>query len=101
MPQVQLNTRISIETYTELKQHSEATSKPIARIVEEALINYLKEESPMTNLKNQFNEKYPTECNGVLCWWTDATTDYYTDTPENRKKLVTEFEDEMKNIETE
>ncbi len=42
-----------------------------------------------------------TSCNGVLCWWTDATTDYYEDTPENRNKLTIEFQQELKQREEE
>lgn len=47
MPQVQLNTRIDISTHTDLHEYAKSSGKPIARIVEKALVNYLKEVSPV------------------------------------------------------
>lgn len=41
MPQVQLNTRVDIDTYTKLKQFSDTTGRPIARITDEALTAYM------------------------------------------------------------
>lgn len=41
--QVQLNTRVSVDTYTKLKEVSEASKKSLASIVEEALNKYFKE----------------------------------------------------------
>lgn len=54
MPQVQLNTRIDISTHTDLHAYAKSTGKPIARIVEEALINYLKEASPMKKVYSEY-----------------------------------------------
>jgi hypothetical protein len=47
MPQVQLNTRVDIDTYNRLKEASEKLNKSIASIVNGALNQYLKEASPM------------------------------------------------------
>lgn len=41
MPQVNLATRIDIETYTRLKAYTEKTKKSIASVTDEALKNYL------------------------------------------------------------
>ena len=44
MPQVQLNTRVDIDTYTRLKNYTENTKKSIASVVDEALRQYLDKE---------------------------------------------------------
>jgi predicted DNA-binding protein len=50
MPQVQLNTRVDIDTYNRLKEASEKLNKSIASIVDEALNQYLKEASTVKKL---------------------------------------------------
>lgn len=44
--QVQLSTKISVETYQALDDYSKATGRPKAQIVEEALRKYLYLENP-------------------------------------------------------
>ena len=41
MPQVNLATRIDIDTYTRLKEYTEKTKKSIASVTDEALKDYL------------------------------------------------------------
>jgi|GEM_PF-5859793 len=55
MAQVTLNTRISPEISTALDAYAKATGKSKASLIEAALKNYLKEESPMSETKLNAN----------------------------------------------
>jgi hypothetical protein len=79
MPQVQLNTRVDVDTYNQLKEASRSTGKSIAAIVDEALNQYFKEASPMYEKNGEWSGYTITKSDKgfVVTFWSriQGTTD--------------------------